>query len=344
MLWYGNLFNIYTGRDFIQGKPTRTKLAKAKNSLVWQNVFSQLFTDALNRYEIKRLPETCSHLVCMMSLAIYGSMCFFEKENNLLCLPCAPTGDGFNIYGDPAKAWVFSANGKLNEEYKLYLHGSSEAAFLKQTTSGRQSGEAKGVFIRENALLYPFINHVFYYTDCIADSLRTLDISRHNLKKPYLITAEESVVPTVEAFLKKYDENEDSIVNTGIFDVNKLKVLPLNANNENIKSVTALCDWYYNKYKELCGVKNNSNIDKKGENLLSEEITVNEEYTEGSVEKCLEYIQLGLDDVNKLFGTDMQVVAKEQEENANEDIFRDSSDDRKSLPGDSIGSDESNNI
>lgn len=61
----------------------------------------------------------------------------------------------------------------------------------------------------------------------------------------------------------------------------------------------------------LCGVENNAQMDKKGENLITEEVEINKEYTEFSVDKATEYIQKGLDDVNKLFGTNITVKEKE---------------------------------
>lgn len=320
-MWFNNLCNIYTGNDAEPMKRTNAKMAKMKNNVIFMNTLARLFQDGLHRYHFEGLPDSVSERVLKESLMIYGSAVFFVDDGNILCLPGVPSGDGFNAYGDPANCWVFARNGKLNKNVKTYLPGSDEAAFLKETTSGRQSGEVKGVFIRENATCYPFINHTIFYSDVIADTFRTLDVARLNMKSPFIITAEEAIVNSVKEFFKHRDNNETYVVSTGVFPSDKVSLLPFETNADNLTSATQLIDWYENKYRELCGVENNGQIDKKGENLIQSEIDINDQYTDNSVDKCIEYIQKGLDDVNKLFGTNIRVVPnrKEREENVFED-------------------------
>lgn len=306
MQWFTPLFNIYlSGCEF--GKASARKLAKMKNAVVWQNVFAQLLQDGLNRYHLEGAPETISERVFLQSLLWYGSVGIFEKEGGLMALPCVPSGAGWNVYGDPAEGWLFSNIGQLNEKCDLYLPGSDEIAFLKKTNGVKGAAKLKGVFVRENALCYPFVNHVMYYADAIADTMRTLDVVRQNIKQPYIIVAEESIVNSVKNFFTQRNENMEYIISSGIFPADKIQLLPFVTNSDNLKDTTALIDWYFNKFKELCGIDNNGNIDKKGENLVIREISVNEEYTDSGVDKCLEYIQKGLDDVNKLYGTNIRI-------------------------------------
>lgn len=315
MNWFSPLFNIYLSGGEI-GKMTVKKLAKFKNQIVWQNVFSKLLQDALNRYHFEGLPDTISERVLLQSLVWYGSCAIFEKNDNLLALPCVPNGAGWNIYGDPASGWLFSNIGQLNEECQLYLPGSDESAFLNKTNGvNPKTAKVKGVFIRENAICYPFIRQVMYYSDAIADTMRTLDVCRANIKQPYIIVAEESIVNSVKKFFADRNDNMEYIVSSGVFPADKIKLLPFETNSDALKDTTALVDWYYNKYKELCGVDNNSNIDKKGENLISQEININEEYTDGSVDECMKYIQKSVDDVNKLYGTPIRVVRNNEAKN-----------------------------
>lgn len=307
MNWFAPYFNIYLSGGEL-GQMGVRKLAKMKNNMVWQNIFAQLMQDALNRYHLEGAPDTISERVFLQSLLWYGSVAIFEKEGNLMALPCVPNGAGWNVYGDPAEGWLFSNIGQLNEPCKLYLPGSDEISFLNKTNGGKKNAKTKGVFIRENAICYPFIRHTCYYADAIADTMRTLDVCRKNIKQPFIIVAEESIVNSVKSFFKQRDENMEFIISSGIFPADKIQLLPFSTNSDNLKDTTALIDWYFNKYKELCGIDNNSNIDKKGENLVMREITVNEEYTDSGIDKCMEYIQKGLDDVEKLYGAKIRVV------------------------------------
>ena len=329
MYWFTPFFNInLCGGDTGAGNIKR--LTKYKNKVVWQNVFSNLLLDGLNRYKFEGLKDTAiSERVLKQSLLWYGSAAIFEKDGSLLALPCVPNGAGWNIYGDPAEGWLFSTIGQLNEPVKLYLPDSDESAFLKRTNGVKNaSAKLKGVFIRENDICFPFIRQVCFYADAIADCMRSLDVVRQNIKRPYILTAEESIVNTVKKFFKDRDENASYIISTGIFPADKINLLPFATNSEALKDVTALIDWYHNKYKELCGVDNNANIDKKGENLITREIEVNEEYTDASIDKVIAAIQSGLDNVNKLYGTNITVkpaqehknIMKGVSENGNDDI------------------------
>ena len=145
MIWWNNAFQIWLNTD------SKKKLKDKKNALVWQNTFMRLVQDALNRYEFQGLPESMSERVVLESLLWYGCVIIFEKEGNFFALPGAPGGDGFNIYGEPGSAWVWGRQG-FNQQIKLFLPGSDKAKFLNDTTLGRQTGEPKGVFIRENKL------------------------------------------------------------------------------------------------------------------------------------------------------------------------------------------------
>ena len=329
MNWFTPYFNIYLSGGELGQKSVR-KLAKMKNNAVWQNIFAQLIQDALDRYHLEGAPETISERVFLQSLLWYGSVAIFEKDGGLMALPCVPNGAGWNVYGDPAEGWLFSNIGQLNEPCNLYLPGSDEVSFLKKTNGVKKNTKVNGVFIRENAICYPFIRHTCYYADAIADTMRTLDVCRQNIKQPFIIVAEESIVNSVKNFFKQRDENMEFIISSGIFPADKIQLLPFVTNSDNLKDATALIDWYFNKHKELCGFDNNGNIDKKGENLVMREITVNEEYTDAGVDKCIKYIQRGLDDVNKLYGTKISVVrnhkagnlSNKDEEEANENNDR----------------------
>jgi len=336
MLWYDNIFNINLLAGW-QGpghsKPmTNRKLADMKNNIMFQNSFARKVLDALHRYYIEGLPESCSQRVVLQSLLWYGSVVFFEQEGGLIALPGVPTGQAFNVYNDPAEAWVFSAVGQYNKAVKLYLPGSDENAFLKNTIAGKAGNEYKGVYVRENDIRFPFINHVIFYAEAIADSMRTLDVCRQNIKQPFIIACEESVVNSVKEFFKHRDNNENYIIDTGVFPADKISLLPFDTNADNLKNATELIDWYENKWRELCGFKNNSQIDKKGENLIQAEVDVNDEYTYITVDESMACIQKGLDDVNKLFGTNMHVRKYEEKEDAkNDDIRRNDRDDSSSV-------------
>lgn len=305
------------------GKMNKHKLAKYKNDIAFQNIFMQNLSLASDcRYKVEGILPTMSQRVIRDSMIWHGGVEFFEKEDNLFALPAVPTGDGFNINGDPGACWTFSKNGVFDEEVKNYLPGSDKAAFLKEMTTGKQTGKTHGCYVYENYRRYPFINVVMFYSEKIADTYRTLDVCRKNIKNPYIITAEESVVPTVKKYFEDRDNNEDYIISSGIFDATKVSVVPLVVNSDNLSSCIEMIEWYENKYRELNGIDSNSQIDKKGENLISDEVNVNNMFTELSLQKCLDCMNEQMDEVNKIFGTHMKFVKvyEEKEDGSTEDL------------------------
>ena len=224
-------------------------------------------------------------------------------------MPGGPTGNGFNIYGDPGSAWVYSTmNGQYNKEVKLYIPGSDEDVFLKQLIGARQTGTPTGVIVWENKMRYPFINTVWFFSKCIADCYRTLDVTRYWLKRPLLLTGPEEYSESVKKIIDDMGDNPNAIYIGDMIGVQKnTTLLNTNANGQNLQDVTGILEWYENKFRELCGLDSNAQMDKKGENLITAEITVNDQYQQMSLDKVIEELQEGINNVNKFFGLSLSV-------------------------------------
>lgn len=333
MFWYDGIWQVPL--DMGGSRKNRKRLADYKNMLSFQIVFQRLAEDAINRYEIEGLPETISKRVVLQSLLWHGNVIFFEKGGNLFALPGCPSGE-YNVYGEPAMAEVYSVNGYFNEPVKLYLPGSDEATFLKRTDRTAPA-KAQGVIVWENKQRYPFINSVFYYAERISDTLRTLDVVRENIKTPQIFFCEESVKNSVERFLEDRESNMSAIISTGVFEVDKVKTVPIDPKGTALSDITALIEWYENKFRELCGTDNNGQMDKKGENLVQAEVEVNDEYTNLGVDKCIETMQEYFDYVNDIFGTSITVKKKEEEADVSEeesDISGDDNGGESNISGD----------
>lgn len=305
-MWYSNIFSIDIGK----GGSAR-KLADMKNNQVFQNEFMRNVHDSLKRYSFDGLPDTVSERVLKESLLYYGTAFFYEKQGNLLCLPGMPDGSGMNVYGDFGGAYVYGRNG-YNERISVYLPGSDESAFLKRTLSGNTTG--KGIMVRENINCYPFINYAIYYAERQADTLRKIEVAQSNAATPYIIVCKDPAMKnTIVSTLNDRNRNLPAILTSGVFDTQSIELFPFDISADAIKTMSETYDWYCSHFRELCGTKNSTNIDKKGENLLNAEININDEYTEAQADKTVEVLQEGLDTVNKLFGTNITVTSYKQE-------------------------------
>lgn len=281
----------------------RNKLKKLDTELVQQIVFTRLANLAQQRYHINGLSDTLSERTIIQSLLWYGSVVFFEKDGNLFALPGVPTGDGYNVYGDPGSAWVFSRyNGRMYKSVTLYIPGSDKAVFLKQLTGYQQTGKPAGVIVWDNKMRYPFINTVLYYTRCIADCYNTLDVTRYWLKRPLMLSGPEEASESVKKIIEDMGENPNAVYLSSKLGVTQnTQLLNTNANGQNLTDITGLLEWYESEFRAQCGIDSNSQMDKKGENLINAEITVNDQYQALSLDETLSEIQRGLDYVYEFF-------------------------------------------
>ena len=309
-MWFlnNNFCHIY-----VDGKSkTAKKLAAYKNMVEFQNVFSLLYNETVAQIpDIEGIPDTVSQRVIKESIIWHAGFFLFKKGGSTLGLPGLPTGN-YTLYGDPAKANVFGRNG-FTKEISLYIPEGSDAA-VRETVSGTTAPEdGVGVWVRANYLVYPVINYIIEYADKIADSLRTLDIVRKHLKKPYIFTADETALNSIKAYINSRDNNEEEFVCTGAFPADRVNVISLDANETSLTTVTMNIEWYLSQFHQIIGVSSPSTVDKKAE------ITTAELNSHKGVEdlhnRMLEDIyQKDLDFANEKLGLSMSLKPIETED------------------------------
>ena len=308
MIGYDNYFLL----DMSRCKSQR-KLAKLQNDKVFINTFMKLMDIAFMRYSFENLPDSVSERLIKQALIAYGSVVFFEKNGGVLALAGVPSGGGYNVNGDPVSCWVFARNGMLNEQIPLYIQGGDNDKILTKGNGYTvKTGSSRGVMVWENKNRFPFINYVIYYAKSIADTLRTIDVARTWLKVPSMPVCEESLVESVKDVFNRLKNNDEIIpVSSGIQTIDKFDLKPLGDITKNIQSATELVDWYDMQFRALCGFKSNTAIDKKGENLVTDEVHINDSYTDSVTEDITDFLTDQIDIVNEFFNLDIKVVKNE---------------------------------
>lgn len=308
-MWFlkNNFSHIY-----IDGQGTTAKkLAKYKNKVEFQNIFSLLCNEALAQIpKIEGLPESCSERVIKESILWHGGFVIFNKGGAVLALPGHPTGN-FTLYGDPVAANVYGRNG-MCEEVKLYIPNGDDSVVRNQTGGGVAPAEGTGVWVRANQMVFPFINYVLEYSDKIADSLRTLDIVRSNLKRPYIVSAEESIINTVKAFFNSRENNEEFIISSGVFPADKIKLLPFETTSDSIRDVTMLIEWYMSQFHQIIAVNSPSTVDKKAE-ITTAELNSHAGIEQLHMTMIEEVMQRDIDFANEKLGLSMSLKVPETE-------------------------------
>ena len=302
---------------------TMKKMAQYKNQIEFMNIFAMLVNEALSsRYDIEGQPDTVNPRVVLESLLWYGSVGFFMKDGSVLALPGLPTAS-YTLYGDPTQMIVHGRNGYV-DTVKLFIPNGDDSSLVRSSTNGTAPKDGTGVWVRENRLVFPFINYCIEYADKIADTLRTLDITRMNIKRPYYIVAEEQIINSVKAFFNQRDNNEEYIVSSGIFPADKIKMMPFENNPENIRDCTMLVEWYLNQFRMLEGLNSPTTVDKKAQ-ISVDEFNSGSEISDVKKATDVEYLQQQLDFANEKLGTSMKIKKVEVEEK--EDVNADNSGD-----------------
>lgn len=318
-MWYTDLCNIMlTG----VAKSTKKTLADFENWRVFRLVFLRLYQDLYQQLsdfiEVKK--ETLSKRVIIESLIWYANACFFEFEGGVVSLPAAMNGSDLTIYGESRRCFVYSRNGKINKDIPCYFEGQLLSTVDKDT----------GVIVWLNSTRTPLIDMVMFYAQQIADSYRTLSVMRKRLKLPVIIQGDESQSASINSFYTQYQSNEEIIhLDTGFLDVDKTKITTISADADTAQ-IVELIDWYESKYREAIGIQSNGNIDKKGENLIQDEIHVNDEYEEVQLFKYFDYMKQYVSIVNKIWGDIISLKEPEKEnevlvdsKEVSQDVYKD---------------------
>ena len=303
-MWILNDLNLSI---FLDGKaPSVAKLARYANAQEAQQWLVQLALEATHRYTIKNLPESCNHRTVIESLLYYGGVVFFELEGQILALPGLPGGQ-FTLYGDPVTMRVFGRNG-YNAEIPVYVPGGDNSDVVRTQIGGGVALQSNaGVWVRENPYAMPFITTVMLYADKIANTMRTLDVTLDNIRRPYIITAEESLISSVKSFFNKRDAGESYIVSSGVFPADKIKMLPIETTEAGIRDCTGSVDWLLSQYRAAEYLDGNSTIDKKAE-ITIPELNAGDGIVNTNRAAFKDYMQSQLDVANNVLGTNMQLI------------------------------------
>lgn len=302
MFWYDGYFMIDTGNA-----KSLKKLRRRKNAEVFGMVAMRLMNVYLDTIKLEGLPETCSERLIKQSLMTYANVTFFKERGALLALPSIPGGNGWNVNGDPVSVHVYSMNGQVNKEVPLFIPGGIDNKFLEVGNNGLKE-DPRGVCVWDNQMRYPAMHMIIFYAEAIADTLRTIDVCRKWLKTPNIFVAEQSLVQDIRNAIKTMEENEEIMVlSSGIQTVDKLDLKPTGDVPGNVQKAIELAEWYENQFRERIGFKANTASDKKGENLITDEIHINDNYVDSTLGNRVEYIQKGIDMVNDIFGTNITV-------------------------------------
>lgn len=280
-------------------KGTKKKLrAMYRNSYIFNITINRLINVYMSTYGIRvktpwgsdnnKLPPGMSERVMKMSF-LMNSCCAFLigiKYNGTYypgkyAFYAYPSGKGFNFNGDPLSCNVMSMyNGLIQNEVPLYIDGETDNELLKLGYGQFDTEQPRGFLVWENEARFPMIYTILYYALKITQAYMTLDTTMFWLNIPVIFTADKTLVNSIDELVEQIANREAyTIQNAALGGVGQAtNIMNTNVNGQSLKDVTALIEWLESKIREEFGIDSNPQMDKKGENLQTAEITVNDEY------------------------------------------------------------------
>ena len=268
---------VVKGREFWQ--------SASFNNATFMQYYNRLVELAISMFEWKNLPDTIDARFLELALFGDGMAVFFEdKEIGYLALRTM-IGGRLNLYNIPTDRRAYASNG-----YNMPLT------------------QDDSVIIWNNLMHTNSVLEVSNFSKRLWDLDRTIDVNAKAQKTPILIRCEESQRLTLKNLYKQYSGNEPVI-----YADKGLAAKPIDVLNTDAPYV---CDKLYelktqiwNEALTYLGISNVSY--QKKERLLQDEVQRNMGGTIASRYSRLEARRQAANEINKMFGLNIDVNFRE---------------------------------
>ena len=256
-----------------------------RNNATYLQYYMHLAELAMSMFEWKNLPDTVDARFLELTLFEDGQIVFFKDEElGYLCLQCAVNG-GFNVYRIPTNRRAYAVNGyqkNLTENDSVIIYNN---------------------FLRTNSML-----DVRNFAERLYNIDRAIDVNVNAQKTPILIKCDEQQRLTMLNTYQQYDGNQPVIFGDKALNTNAFQVLNTGAPLVADKLYT-LKTQLWNECLTYLGISN-INVQKK-ERLITDEVTRNQGGTIASRYARLEARRQACDQINRMFGLDVECNYRE---------------------------------
>lgn len=267
-------------------KRTNFEESLSVNNRTYANYFNRLIELSISMFEWENVPDTINTRYIELGLFNDGCMVYFKDDIiGDLCLNCIYQGR-LDVYGYPVKRRAYS---KYNNYNKILDNSNS-------------------VIIWNNMLHTNSVDPIELYAKRLYNLDRIIDVNANAQKTPVLVQGSEKQRLSLKNVYKEYDGNSPVIFGDKNLDINALKVLSTNAPYVADK-IYALKTQVWNEALTYLGISN-INVQKK-ERLITDEVTRNLGGTIASRYSRLQSRQKAVEEINKMFGTNIKVSYKE---------------------------------
>ena len=260
-------------------KLINSQLTNMKTYLMYRE---EMLTLAENVFEFKNLPEFIDVSYLNKTLLRNGSIAFFEDEVlGLIALPYDVIGN-FDIYGRPLEIMARAANG----------------TYYKKLTRD------DFVIMYDNNGRYPIFMDICQMAERIALSKRTIDVNIVQQRTPRIWKTSQDKKRTLQDMLANIDGMEENIATYESIDIDDMNVVlapaPFVADKIDLHLDKEWAEFY-----RLIGVANL--VEQKKERMIKDEMSASQGGTIASRFSRFEPRKRAIDEINKKFGTNIEV-------------------------------------
>lgn len=260
-------------------KLINSQLTNMKTYLMYRE---EMLTLAENVFEFKNLPEYIDVSYLNKTLLRNGSIAFFMDEVlGLIALPYDVIGN-FDIYGRPLEIMARAANGTYYKKLK----------------------RDEFVIMYDNNGRYPIFLDVCQMAERIALSKRTIDVNIVQQRTPRIWKTSQDKKKTLQDMLANIDGMEENIATYESIDIDDINVVLAPAPYVADK-IDMHLDKEWAEFYRLIGVANL--IEQKKERMIRDEMSASQGGTIASRFYRFEPRKRAIDEINKKFGTNIEV-------------------------------------
>lgn len=257
-------------------------LAKATdmNALTANDYYERLKLIGLSLFEWEGLPESCNARFLEATLYSHG-FALFVNDPRLGFLNTRGTKSGeLNVYEESVK-------------YTATAVGYSE-------TFDRDDC----ILIRNNLIERPTENSVVLFATRLSGVERSIDVNVNAQKTPVMITCDDKDRLSMINVFKKIDDNEQLILGSKKFDLDRIKAIKIDAPYVADKLQVYKRD-IWNEAMTFFGI-NNANTEKR-ERLITDEVNANNEVISINAQAMLLTRLEACKEINKKYGLSVNV-------------------------------------
>lgn len=253
---------------------------------------------SISMFEWVNLPDTVDERFMEMTLFQNGSAVFFEDDVlGKLVLPVAING-GFNVYRIPIRRRAYSVNGYQNSDLNI----------------------DNSVIIYNNMIRTNSVRPVKMFAKRLWDLDRSIDVNARAQKTPVLLQGSEQQRLTLLNAYKEFDGNSPVIMADKDIDLRNGVLTAISTEAPYVADkLYQLKTQIWNEALTYLGISN-LNIQKK-ERLVADEVTRNLGGTIASRYSRLESRRYAAEQINKMFGTDIEVNYREDYREADDEVM-----------------------